>query len=161
MFIQWALSALPDLTPSHNGNVADGEVRSQALRSICVQPAAASAASHGGTLKSTAGTVCAGTCKCPPDDKAVAISPVKRKHRILNTTVSQVTFLFSFHFALFVRALIVREIPSERMPSPSSPTIPPTASQRKDQGILRLHEVMKDTCNKMALRDCWSNCCFF
>lgn len=50
MFIQWALSAFPDLTPSHNGNAAAEEVGSQALRSIRVQPAAGSAASDGSSL---------------------------------------------------------------------------------------------------------------
>lgn len=50
MFIQRALSAFPDLTPSHNGNAAAEEVRSQTLRSISVQPSAGSATSDEGKL---------------------------------------------------------------------------------------------------------------
>lgn len=50
MFIQWALSAFPDVTPSHNGNAAAEEGRSQAPSSISVQPAAGSVAADDSML---------------------------------------------------------------------------------------------------------------
>lgn len=162
MFIQWALSAFPDLTPSHNGNAAAEEVRSQPLRSISVQPAAGSAAGDEGMLV----FICSMKAQKQFVQQLVKVDRMEkllltdlwRKHRNLTTAVSysslrrrkiwtfwelgphEGTSLVFLHVALRIKALIVGAAMSERMPGPSSPEPPPPAPQGKHRGVPRRDE---------------------
>lgn len=159
MFIQWALSASPDLTPSHNGNAAAEDGRSQPLRSISVQPAAGSAAGDEGRLVlifymkaqkqfvqqlvkvGEMAKLLLQTCEESTETWPLLFLPEKKTNmRVLRTGTSWGHISVFVHVALRIKALIVGPAMSERMPEPSSPEPPPPAPQGKRHGIPRQDE---------------------
>lgn len=154
MFIQWARSASPDLTPSHNGNAAAEDGRSRPLRSISVQPTAGSGDEgtlviwkHRNSLCSNLSksaewqSCCWQTCEESTETWPLLFLPEKKTNMdVLRTGTSWGHLSVFLHVALRIKALVVGPAMSKRMPGPSSPESPPAAPQGKRHGIPRRDE---------------------